>query len=524
MVRLNAAAPQPTLFPRRSLVFLFLFFVATIIRLPWFFRDEIDWDESVFILVGQALSDGHLPYVVVWDNKPPLGYLFFSAAITVFPDSLAFIRLAGAFAVSVSSFLLFLIASSIMSLLPSILSAVAFIVAVSCLIESGQAVMMEHIALMPLLAALLLIVNGSQSRSSYLFIGVFLGMATLIRLNLAYVALLVWALFPFLVGPHRGTSDRYKPYLWIGLGGALSLAFVSLPYLLTGNAGLFVKSTFIVPLAYVSNGLGYITTALAMFRGAIPKLDASILTSSQQTLQTLFWIIGFLGLLSMAFTRVSENHARVAKIIGVFAIAILISILASRHPMPHYLIQLAPIFAVALGFTIYLIRSSIVRMLAIVGSFVLIMSTVPSFSTYRSVVKNLIEGTSLYEGNLIEVATFLKRVSAPEDTIFLSSDILIYWLLKTYPVTPVAAVPANLFHEKTMLKPLYGDKMTTEIMLETVLSRLPTRIVLLKAERDKDSSPFRVAWLTRHYLENALQTRYYLENEVSGRLIFRLNQ
>src|SRR5262249_22578011 len=195
---LNATTLQ--LFPRRSIalqcsvVFLLLFFIATLIRLPWFFTYVIDWDESLFILVGQALSEGHLPYTVVWDNTPPLGFLFFSAAIRIFPDSLAFIRLAGAFAVSVSSFLLFFIAASFMSLLPAILSAALFIVAVSSLISSGQAVMMEHIALMPLLGALLLIVNGPQSRSSYLFIGVLLGMATLIKLDLVCVALAVWAL------------------------------------------------------------------------------------------------------------------------------------------------------------------------------------------------------------------------------------------------------------------------------------------------------------------------------------------
>ena len=231
-------------------------------------------------------------------------------------------------------------------------------------------------------------------------------------------------------------------------------------------------------------------------------------------LQALFWSVGALGILSMAFTRVSEHRARIAKVIGIFAVAIMISILASRFPWPHYLIQLAPMFAAAFGFTIYLIGSRIVRMLAIVGVLALIISTIPSLSTYRSVVENVIEGTPLYWGDSIEVAKFLQKVSAPEDTIFVGQhDILIYWLLKTYPVTPVAAFPANLFREGAILKPLYGDRMTTDIMLETVLVRLPTRIVLTRAERDRPFSSFQVA----------LQTRYYLENEVSGRLIFRLN-
>src|SRR5262249_40447759 len=152
-----------------------------------------------------------------------------------------------------------------------------------------------------------------------------------------------WALFPFL-SASNSTSDRYKPYVWIGLGGALSLALVFLPYLVTGNATLFVRSTFLVPLAFFSDESGYAEIAYGLFEGAMPKWYESI---SQQALEALFWIIGFLGLLRMAVTRVSERHARVSKIIGVFAVAIIISLLASGHPWYHHLILLAPIFAIA---------------------------------------------------------------------------------------------------------------------------------------------------------------------------------
>src|SRR5215510_8570771 len=49
---------------------------SIVIRLPWFFIDVIDPDEGIFILADQYLSQGHLPYTVVWDNKPPLGFVF----------------------------------------------------------------------------------------------------------------------------------------------------------------------------------------------------------------------------------------------------------------------------------------------------------------------------------------------------------------------------------------------------------------------------------------------------------------
>ena len=35
---------------------------ALILRLPFFFPDTIDWDESTLIIMGQGIRDGFLPY------------------------------------------------------------------------------------------------------------------------------------------------------------------------------------------------------------------------------------------------------------------------------------------------------------------------------------------------------------------------------------------------------------------------------------------------------------------------------
>jgi len=35
---------------------------ALILRLPFFFPDTIDWDESTLIIMGQGIRDGLLPY------------------------------------------------------------------------------------------------------------------------------------------------------------------------------------------------------------------------------------------------------------------------------------------------------------------------------------------------------------------------------------------------------------------------------------------------------------------------------
>ena len=46
---------------------------ALALRAPFFGVDVIDWDESTFILMGDAWAGGSLPYLELWDTKRPQG-------------------------------------------------------------------------------------------------------------------------------------------------------------------------------------------------------------------------------------------------------------------------------------------------------------------------------------------------------------------------------------------------------------------------------------------------------------------
>ena len=112
-------------------VFISLLIITLSLRLPYFFDDLNDADGAIFILVGQALTEGHLPYTLIWDNKPPLGFAFFALLISLFPDSLAFIRFGGAVMVAVSAFFVFRIALGFMNIFAAFLAATLYILAAS---------------------------------------------------------------------------------------------------------------------------------------------------------------------------------------------------------------------------------------------------------------------------------------------------------------------------------------------------------------------------------------------------------
>jgi hypothetical protein len=70
-------------FARRLLdsqaVWILIFIVLILLTRAQSLRTEvIDWDESTFIVMASQSLQGHLPYLHVWEVKPPM--LFFALA------------------------------------------------------------------------------------------------------------------------------------------------------------------------------------------------------------------------------------------------------------------------------------------------------------------------------------------------------------------------------------------------------------------------------------------------------------
>lgn len=88
-------------------IFIFLLFFALFLRLPFFFKYSFNWDENTFVLMGQSILDGNLPYIELWDNKPPLAFAPFAFFIWLFGKSIVGIRLGATIIVAVTGFITF---------------------------------------------------------------------------------------------------------------------------------------------------------------------------------------------------------------------------------------------------------------------------------------------------------------------------------------------------------------------------------------------------------------------------------
>ena len=230
--------------------FLILFLVTLFIRFPFFFRDYIDRDESTFILMGQALVDGHLPYTFLWDLKPPVIFYLMAGLISVFGKSFFAIRFFGVLAVSFTGFFTYVIGSRLFSKKTGFWSALGTILLLS-LFGSLQGVMSEHISMLFFMPGILLMVSSHTNRDIFLA-GLLTGLALMTKINLAYATLFL-AIYLLIEGVRQTNWLRglWKSVLFGGANLFVMLLTVA-PYYLENKAGLWWKSVIQAPLKYTS--------------------------------------------------------------------------------------------------------------------------------------------------------------------------------------------------------------------------------------------------------------------------------
>lgn len=73
-----------------GLILAALLCAGLILRIATFGDPALHTDEEFYFLVGQRLLDGHLPYVDIWDRKPPGLFLIYAAIATISRDVLAY--------------------------------------------------------------------------------------------------------------------------------------------------------------------------------------------------------------------------------------------------------------------------------------------------------------------------------------------------------------------------------------------------------------------------------------------------
>ncbi|MEO0525850.1 MAG: glycosyltransferase family 39 protein [Bacteroidota bacterium] len=459
-------------------VFLLLFMVAFFMRFPFFFRDYIDRDESTFILLGQSWAEGNLPYTQLWDLKPPVIFLFFAGSIYAFGKSFFAIRLLGTLAVTFSAFFTYKIGETTASKKVGVWSAIVCVILQSSF-GSLQGVMSEHICMLFFMPALYLLISKKQIQW-YAVAGVLMGLSVMTKLNMAYAILLLGVFIVYEYVRKKEFWAGIQNALVYGMGIILVILLTMLPYHLQDNIELWLKSVLKAPLEYTG------ARRYSVFK-----------------LSPIFILLG--GFFLLAWKKKYLDYKNIpVQIVLLAIIGVLISYLQGGRINGHYLIQIHPIIIILIGIVVSKISLFQKFDYRPYIFFLLLLLPMEAYIEYVAVVRNKIEKGRFYNGEGIDVPSYIKANNLETKDILFFEYHIGYWLLDRLPPTKAATHPSNIFREE--LFPFYENPRKTGMEeLRFIMENMRPKTIITRKDRLvfdkklKEANDYIDAYLKQYY-------------------------
>jgi len=111
--------------------------VCFLIRLPTFGSPVLEFDEELYLLVGDRMLHGYLPYVDLWDRKP-IGLFLFYAGVRLFGGSgVVQYQVAATLCVAITASFIWTIARRTVRMAPAFVAALAYVLFLNVLGGTG---------------------------------------------------------------------------------------------------------------------------------------------------------------------------------------------------------------------------------------------------------------------------------------------------------------------------------------------------------------------------------------------------
>jgi 4-amino-4-deoxy-L-arabinose transferase-like glycosyltransferase len=450
----------------------------------------IDWDESIYALIGQQWIQGHVPHETVFDHKPIGLYAIFASFFLVFGDAVWAIRLIPIAFVAGTAALLARLAQAQFGDDRMLGGVVAALYGLLTLTNGGLATNTEILINFFVVLSLYLIVRWQlDCRTSIpggLAAGASLGMA----LQVNYLAgilvagaagyYLAWAV---LRRPATGFFRRYLQngaYMFCGF--LLFTIIAHLPVLLYGD----LSDYFALKLAYLSGYEGVGDTAIAVRRvsEAIspywPFLTLALLLAA-----TGLWGRG--GSQPLWDTRESPADRSTAAwlVFAAFAVA---AALASQHFYQHFFLFLVPALVMLAAAFLRLARPA-GRLRAFIASWLVLMGAVSALDAREELLRGYRAQQRVLRGapadSVAEAGDFMARRLEPGDTIYVhDGQPILYFMTRTVP-------PTRFAFPDTHLKDEVANRLgfTPSEAVGAILERKPRFIVTRPRPDGSDLSP-----------------------------------
>lgn len=494
--------------------FIGILLVTILTRFPYFFRADIDWDESTFFLLGQSVLDGNLPYTLWLDNKPPGLWYCFSLLIISGFQSLLGVRLIGSLWVAMTAFLNYLCVRKFEGHQTGLITGLALVLLIN-LNEKGQAVLSEQVALLPMAGSVAVLLLLADRKALSLFLAGFLmTMAVTIRLNLAYTLICLSGYIFVTVFWQTATPLKAKiaQFSAFSLGSLCLIGGLIVPYLWTQNLGLLYRGMIQAALSFANSQKAPLVVLDKQITFVIQSalLGGVSMALSLIILLTLYALVMSGYRLIKHYKSLSNEYKNFYILALIYWLSIEISIIQSGNFYGHYNIQLLLPVSLLIAPQIQALityssnapkiakrfRKLFYVGLAIVGSHI--------FLQYQLITTNYIYNGTPFYGISFEIADVIEQFNPAKAAVWIQTHHLAYWLTGADPIIPSAVHPSSISKE-FLLKAWYGKNASTVKELQKILDAEPVLIIFDRERRDLLADYPAAQQRLRNYIEENYQ-------------------
>lgn len=386
---------------------------------PWW-QTHVLRDSGVFLYTGWRILDGEVPYLDVWDHKPPL--VFYVNALGLALTGSRW----GVWAIEVISacaaaYLSFALCKALFGRLTASISLGLWLVTLLFVIEGGN--LTTEYAL-PFQFALLWLARDVQPNPAplgrWFLFGILAGVAFFLKQTTIGIAMAVVA-YLILQCMRTGQGNRLLRQLGLMLLGAGVMAgAVAAFFAAQGALAEFWDAAFRYNLSYIAPSPDTGASGLA------PSRLRPVISGITPLTRTGLFPLALLGYTAAAFSLFRKTpmptQLRSLLLIGLIGLPIeLLLVSASGRTYPHYYMALLPILSILTAFSLWKFLSTfnlqqVSPQLRVAYSLAILVSLGWSyFDTYWQQVRSFQAPAPQHE----QAALFIQNKSTPEDYVLL---------------------------------------------------------------------------------------------------------
>lgn len=396
--------------------------LSVIARSFTFQRYVIGSDESTYLLMGQRLLNGMIPYSEIWDTKP-IGITYISGALQyLFGESILMIRLVNAVLHGICAFFVYKIVSRFNIKFPPLLTILIVLLFFSLKTYSLPA--NTEIFFITFTMLSFSILQTAKSLKSHLLAGLMLGIAFQIKYFVLF-DYFAFVLFIFINGQITTIKETLKRITAFSSTFLMPFILTTIAFYLSDAWSDYYQATFIVPMNYSAQFefLAFKKFLLKFFNGHGIQLLLSIF-----------------ALITVKFTTEQKK-------VNLFLVAwIVFALSATIMPKTffgHYQMQVTlPVLILLIAMLTALLRNKSMQIIKKIYTTLLIISTL----LISGVVYNFHRQYIQKPDKLSDVYVYLKSTLASSDTMYVGTSgyQVLYYLLKK-------EVPTKYVHPSLLL-------------------------------------------------------------------------